>query len=205
MRNLTNWKMLIFILVVVAFSTVESILVLSYPQFGNHIGEYQFRYVRWQENEQVYCYTYQNINYRTIRIYSKNNKKSEFYKVILESMEEIFINEPEEIIYSPNRQGITDFDYYKKVFDKKSRKTISRILENKTKSLLPQNILSILFIVSLNWGFASMIMFSDKVQKYKDLFFDFERNKKKRTFMREKKYQVIGLICIIVLLAACFF
>lgn len=205
MKKLIDGKMLVFLLLVIIFSAIESILILSYPQFGNSIGEYQFRYVRWQEDENIYCFTYQNMNYRTIRIYSKSKKKSDTYKVILESMEEIYINQTEETIYVPDREGMTDFDHYKKVFDKKSNRIISKILDYKTKSLLPQNILSMLFIVTLNSGFASMIVYSEKIHKYKNLFFNFEGKKKKNGMIRYRKYQVIGIICMFVLLAACFF
>lgn len=205
MKKILDEKRIFFFLLVLAFTVIESNLVLSLPQFGTNIGEYQLRDIRWNDEKKEYCYTYQNSVYRTIRIWSEEKKHSDFYKVVLESMEEVIINQKEKIIFVPDRGGITDFDHYKKVFDKKSNRIISKVIETKTKSTLPQNILVIIFIGVLNSGFASMIVYSEKVQEYKNIFIQSEQKERKESTLWKNRYKVVGIICIMILFCACYF
>lgn len=198
-------KKLVYWLLIIMFSLVESYLVLDYPQFGKDIGAYQFKYVTWDEKENQYCYTYKDINYRRVRIWSDEKSKSDNYRVVMPNNEEVLVSQAERKIIFPAREGVTDFDHYKEVMEKQNYNILKRTIENKYTNYLPQNILFLVFIIVLNASFSAMIIFPEKVRVYKKLVANSIENqeKQKKNYNSRRIYQLIGIFSLLVILYAC--
>lgn len=195
-------KKVIYVSLIIVFSVVESFLVLSYPQFGNSIGAYEFKYVQWEQRERQYCYVYKDVRYRRIRIWSNKKKNSDFYRVIMPDNEEVLVCQSDRRLIIPSRGGMTDFDHYKAVLEKDNYNILKRVIENKYSNPLPQNILFMIFITILNAGFSALIVFPEQVRGYYKLICSREM-KGKEKYIQTRLYRIIGTLFLIIIFYAC--